>query len=90
MLCGAKGADRVLAVLAASKLWVTLAVIDAMDIHLAAAVGAVHQAGQRVGLAPAIRVAPTFARMRCTLSKVSWSMMASWVFSKIVHSLSST
>ena len=58
VLCGAKGADRVLAVLAASKLWVTLAVIDAMDIHLAAAVGAVHQAGQRVGLAPAVRVAP--------------------------------
>ena len=58
VLCGAKGADRVLTVLAASKLWVTLAVIDAMDIHLAAAVGAVHQAGQRVGLAPAVRVAP--------------------------------
>ena len=58
VLCGAKGADRVLAVLAASKLWVTLAVIDAMDIHLAAAVGAVHQAGQRMGLAPAVRVAP--------------------------------
>ena len=40
------------AVLAASKLWVTLAVIDAMDIHLAAAVGAVHQAGQRMGPRP--------------------------------------
>ena len=42
VLCGAKGADRVLTILAASKLWVTLAVIDAMDIHLVAAVGAVH------------------------------------------------
>src|SRR5699024_1897795 len=50
--------DRVFAILTASKLWVTLAVIDAMDIHLAAAVGAVHQAGQRMGLAPAVRVAP--------------------------------
>ena len=29
-----------------------------MDIHLAAAVGAVHQASQRMGLAPAVRVAP--------------------------------
>ena len=28
-----------------------------MDIHLAAAVGAVHQPGQRVRLAPAVRVA---------------------------------
>ena len=46
------------AVLAASKLWVTLAIIDTMNIHLAAAIGTVHQAGQRVGLAPAVRVTP--------------------------------
>ena len=35
----------------------TLAVLVQV-VHLAAAVGAVHQAGQRVGLAPAVRVAP--------------------------------
>src|SRR5699024_774861 len=58
VLCAAGRPAWNFAVLAASKLWVTLAVIDAMDIHLAAAVGAVHQAGQRVGLAPAVRVAP--------------------------------
>ena len=58
MLCAAKRPAWNFAVLAASKLWVTLAVIDAMDIHLAAAVGAVHQAGQRVGLSPAVRVTP--------------------------------
>src|SRR5699024_7093667 len=58
VLCAAKRPAWDFAVLAASKLWVTLAIIDAMDIHLAAAVGAVHQAGQGMGLAPAVRVAP--------------------------------
>ena len=37
MLCAAERPAWNFAVLAASKLWVTLAVIDAMDIHLAAA-----------------------------------------------------
>ena len=45
VLCAAERPAWDFAVLAASKLWVTLAVIDAMDIHLAAAVGAIHQAG---------------------------------------------
>ena len=58
VLCAAERPAWNFAVLAASKLWVTLAVIDAMDIHLAAAVGTVHQAGQRMGLAPAVRVTP--------------------------------
>ena len=58
VLCAAERPAWDFGVLAASKLWVTLAVIDAMDIHLAAAVGTVHQAGQRVGLAPAVRVTP--------------------------------
>ena len=57
MLCAAERPAWDFAVLAASKLWVTLAVIDAMDIHLAAAVGAVHQAGQGMGLPKAVRVA---------------------------------
>jgi len=42
VLCGAKGADRVFAILAASVLRNTLTVIGAVNIHLAAAVGAVH------------------------------------------------
>ena len=46
VLCATERPAWDFGVLAASKLWVTLAVIDAMDIHLAAAVGAVHQAGQ--------------------------------------------
>ena len=58
VLCAAERPAWDFGVLAASKLWVTLTVIDAMDIHLAAAVGAVHQAGQGMGLAPAVRVAP--------------------------------
>jgi hypothetical protein len=34
----------------------TLAVVGAVDIHLAAAIGAIHQPCQRRGLAPAVRV----------------------------------
>ncbi len=48
--CVRRGPAWDFAVLAASILRVTLAVIDAMDIHLAAAIGAVHQAGQGMGL----------------------------------------
>ena len=58
MLCATERPAWDFGVMAASILRVALAVIGAMDIHLAAAVGTVHQAGQRVGLAPAIRVAP--------------------------------
>ena len=58
VLCAAERPAWDFAVLAASKLWVTLAIIDTMNIHLAAAIGTVHQAGQRVGLAPAVRVTP--------------------------------
>ena len=58
VLCRAKGADRVLPILAASVLRAALAVVCAVNIHLAAAVGTVHQAGQAMGLAPAVRVAP--------------------------------
>ena len=57
VLCATERPAWDFGVLAASKLWVTLAVIDAMDIHLAAAVGTVHQAGQGMGFAPAVRVA---------------------------------
>ena len=57
VLCGAERSNGIFPVLAASVLRNTLAVIGAVDIHLAAAVGAVHQAGQRVRLAPAVRVA---------------------------------
>ena len=56
MLRGAKRSDGVFSVLAASVLRNALAVIGAMNIHLAAAVGAVHQTSQRVCLAPAVRV----------------------------------
>ena len=57
VLCRAKGADRVFPILAASVLRDALAVVCAVNIHLAAAIGAVHQAGQRMGLPKAVRVA---------------------------------
>src|SRR5699024_5523238 len=41
VLCRAKGADRVVPILAASVLWDALAVVGTVNIHLAAAVGAV-------------------------------------------------
>ena len=53
--------NRNFAVLRAGILRDAPAVIGAVNIHFAAAVGAVHQAGQRVGLAPAVRVAPHVA-----------------------------
>ena len=58
VLCRAKGADRVFPILAASVLRDALAIVGAVNIHLASAVGAVHQAGQGMGLAPAVRVTP--------------------------------
>ena len=57
VLCRAKGADRVFPILAASVLRDALAVVCAVNIHLAAAIGAVHQAGQGMGLPKAVRVA---------------------------------
>ena len=57
MLRGTKCPNRIFSVLATSILRNTLAVTGTVDIHLAAAVGAVHQPGQRVRLAPAVRVA---------------------------------
>ena len=57
VLCRAKGADRILPILAASVLRDALAVVCAVNIHLAAAIGAVHQAGQGMGLPKAVRVA---------------------------------
>ena len=57
VLCGAKGADRVLPILAASVLRDALTVVGTVNIHLAAAIGAVHQAGQGMGLPKAVRVA---------------------------------
>ena len=58
MLGGAKHPNRGLAVLPTGILKNALAVVSAVDIHLAAAVGTVEQAGQRCGLAVAVRVAP--------------------------------
>src|SRR5699024_3068653 len=57
VLCRAQGADGVFPILAASVLRDALAVVCAVNIHLAAAIGAVHQAGQRMGLPKAVRVA---------------------------------
>ena len=57
VLCRAKGADRILPILAASVLRDALAVVCAVNIHLAAAIGAVHQAGQGMGLPKAVRIA---------------------------------
>ena len=42
VLGGAERTDRVLPILAAGVLWNPLAVIGAVDVHLATAVGAVH------------------------------------------------
>src|SRR5699024_10799728 len=56
-LCRAKGADRVLPILAASVLRDALTVVGTVNIHLAAAIGAVHQTGQGMGLPKAVRVA---------------------------------
>ena len=39
----------------------TLAVVGAVDIHLAAAIGAIEQACERCGLTPAVRVASDLA-----------------------------
>ena len=58
VLCAAKRPCMGFCCTTCKQLWVTLAVIDAMDIHLPAAVSAVHQAGSGMGLAPAVRVAP--------------------------------
>ena len=91
VLCGTEDAHRRLAVIGTGILRNTLAVVHTVDIHLCAAVGTVEKSGQRSTASPqpsGYRF--TFPRIRCTLSKVSWSMIASWVFSKIVHLLSST
>ena len=57
MLRGTKCPNRIFSVLATSILRNTLAVTGTVDIHLTAAIGAIHQPGQRVRLAPAVRVA---------------------------------
>ena len=56
MLGGAERPHRDFAVLGASVLRIPLAVVGTVNVHLAAAVGAVHQARQRRRLAPAVRV----------------------------------
>ena len=58
VLGGAEGSHGDFAILRTSILRNTLAVVDTMDVHLAAAVGAIEKPGQRRGLAPAVRVAP--------------------------------
>ena len=58
VLCAAERPAWDFGVLTASKLRVAFSVVGAVNIHLAAAVGTVHQAGQGMGLAPAVRVAP--------------------------------
>ena len=57
VLGGVERANRVLPILAAGVLWNPLAIVGAVDIHLATAVSAVHQACQRMGLPEAVRVA---------------------------------
>ena len=46
------------AILRTSILRNSLAVVDTMDVHLAAAVGAVEKPGQRGSFTPAVRVSP--------------------------------
>ena len=58
MRCWVGRSNGNFAVPGAGILWNALAVVGTMDVHLAAAVGAVHQAGKGVRFAPAVRVAP--------------------------------
>lgn len=39
----------------------TLATVGAVNVHLAAAVGAVHETGQRMDLTPSVGIAPDIA-----------------------------
>ena len=56
MLGGAERSNGDFAVLGASVLRGTLAVVGTVDIHLAAAIGTVDQLGQRCGLTKAVRI----------------------------------
>lgn len=49
--------DRNFTVLGTGILRDTFAIVGAVNVHFASAVGAVHQAGKRVRFAPAVRVA---------------------------------
>ena len=57
MLGGAEGSYGDFAILRTGILRNTFAIVDTVDVHLAAAVGTVEKPGQRCGLAPAVRVA---------------------------------
>ena len=57
VLCGAELSNRDFAVLGASILRNTLAVVGTVDIHLATAVGTIKQASEGSSFAPAVRVA---------------------------------
>lgn len=57
MLSEATYTDRNLGILSPGVLMDTLAIVYAMNVHLPAAVGAVHESGQRRSLAPAVGVA---------------------------------
>ena len=56
MLGGAERSNGDFAILGASVLMDTLAIVGAVDVHFPATVGAIHQPCQRCGLAPAVRV----------------------------------
>ena len=55
VLCGAELSNRDFAVLGASILRNTLAVVGTVDIHLATAVGTIKQASEGSSFAPAVR-----------------------------------
>ena len=57
VLCGAELSNRDFAVLRTGILRNALAVVDAVNIHLPAAIGAVKQAREGCGFAPAVRAA---------------------------------
>ena len=90
VLCRAELSNWDFAVLGTGILRNTLAVVGAVDIHLATAIGAIEQAREGSCFAPAVWVASDIPTD--FLHKVKGLLVNDrlWVFSKIVHSSSGT